>query len=176
MNAKRFAIMFLLGALAGFALVMALDSVQRANTSPAPTPTTTVTAIQTVEVEPPASPDPTVTVTVTARPTAVSRSASRWPQWAVNFGKCVIAHESAEFPAGKYPKTPYKAVRNDGGSASGAYQFIDKTWRNYAAPLGYTYPSAYLAPPEVQDAVFYTVIVKYRVFSHWNGTGCGFGT
>jgi hypothetical protein len=42
-----------------------------------------------------------------------------------------------------------------GSSASGAYQFIDDTWKRFTKKygVGTEYPSARLAPPEVQDKV-----------------------
>jgi hypothetical protein len=42
-----------------------------------------------------------------------------------------------------------------GSTASGAYQFLDGTWKERAAKagVGTEYPRAYLAPPEIQDAV-----------------------
>lgn len=46
-------------------------------------------------------------------------------------------------------------IRNPGASASGAYQFIDPTWRNltHKYGIGVEYPSAYMAPPSIQDEV-----------------------
>jgi hypothetical protein len=43
----------------------------------------------------------------------------------------------------------------EGSTASGAYQFLDGTWKERAAKagVGTEYPRAYLAPPEIQDAV-----------------------
>ena len=53
--------------------------------------------------------------------------------------------------SGNYGENSYKA----GSSASGAYQFLDSTWKSQAAKagIGTEYSRAYLAPPEVQDAV-----------------------
>ena len=53
--------------------------------------------------------------------------------------------------SGNYGENSYKA----GSSASGAYQFLDSTWKEQAAiaGIGTEYSRAYMAPPEVQDAV-----------------------
>jgi hypothetical protein len=47
-------------------------------------------------------------------------------------------------------------IRSNSSSASGAYQFIDSTWRSRAQAAGVDvrqYPRAFMAPPDVQDKV-----------------------
>lgn len=77
---------------------------------------------------------------------------------------CIRSHESAR--AGGY------SAENPRSSASGAYQFIDSTWRTAAARAGHPgYSRAKYAPWYVQDAVaLHTINNGGR--SHWRGTGC----
>lgn len=78
------------------------------------------------------------------------------------FLACVRRHESG----GSY------TAKNPNSTASGAYQFLDSTWRTMSARAGHSgWGSARHAPPHVQDAVaIYTVNSGWR--SAWNGTGC----
>lgn len=78
---------------------------------------------------------------------------------------CVRNHESAT--AGLY------SAQNPSSSASGAYQFLDSTWRVVASQSGYGgYARAVHAPWYVQDAVAYDVAITRGQRFHWNGTGC----
>lgn len=77
---------------------------------------------------------------------------------------CIRRHESDT--AGGY------AAQNPRSSASGAYQFIDSTWRTLSAQAGHPgYSRAANAPWWVQDAVALHTI-EHGGRSHWNGTGC----
>lgn len=77
---------------------------------------------------------------------------------------CVRAHESDS--AGGY------SAQNPYSSASGAYQFIDSTWRTVSARAGHPgYARAVHAPWYVQDAVAYHTI-NNGGRGHWSGTGC----
>jgi hypothetical protein len=78
------------------------------------------------------------------------------------FLACVRRHESG----GNYQ------AKNPVSTASGAYQYLDSTWRTMSARAGHGgYPTARSAPPWVQDAVaVYTVNSGWS--SAWNGTGC----
>jgi hypothetical protein len=86
--------------------------------------------------------------------------------WMQTFARCVKQHES---------HGNYKA-ENPTSTASGAYQFIDATWRSYAKRAGFTgYSHAAFAPPATQDAVFFYVL-RHGGMMNWKGTHCGFGT
>lgn len=77
---------------------------------------------------------------------------------------CIRRHESDR--AGGY------SAENPRSSASGAYQFIDSTWRTASARAGHPgYSRAKYAPWWVQDAVALHVI-NHGGRSHWAGTGC----
>ena len=78
------------------------------------------------------------------------------------FLACVRRHESG----GNYQ------AENPVSTASGAYQFLDSTWRTMSARAGHSgWGHAASAPPWVQDAVaIYTVNSGWR--SAWHGTGC----
>lgn len=82
---------------------------------------------------------------------------------------CVRHHES---DSGPWPHANGYQAQNPRSTASGAYQFLDSTWRNVSARAGYPgYAKAKYAPMAVQDAVaLHTVNSGGK--SAWNGTGC----
>lgn len=78
---------------------------------------------------------------------------------------CVRAHESDT--AGSY------LAQNPRSTASGAYQFLDTTWRVVSARAGHGgFAKAKYAPSWVQDAVAYDTAIIRREKYHWRGTGC----
>lgn len=85
------------------------------------------------------------------------------------FLTCVRHHESDR---GAYPHANGYRAQNPYSSASGAYQFIDSTWRNVSGRAGHGgYSRALHAPPHVQDAVALWLYSNGGK-SAWNGTGC----
>lgn len=77
---------------------------------------------------------------------------------------CIRAHESDT--AGGYQ------AQNPHSSASGAYQYIDSTWRNVSRMAGHPgYARAIHAPPHVQDEVAWWHI-NHLGTSAWAGSGC----
>ncbi len=82
---------------------------------------------------------------------------------------CIRHHESDR---GAYPHTNGYAAKNSRSSASGAYQFINGTWRSVSAKAGFPgYSTARHAPWYVQDAVAMWVI-NHQGRSAWRGSGC----
>lgn len=82
------------------------------------------------------------------------------------FLACVAHHESH----GNYrAENPYS-------TASGKFQFVDRSWRGYSKMAGYPgWSHAASAPPAVQDAVAAYVVGRSWHYP-WRGTGCGYGT
>lgn len=147
-----------------------------------PLPTVTVTATPPTAPSPAPStkPKPKTKPTPKATPVRevrVSRSRpanatpSGLPSWVKSFRECVLEAESGNWPYDGHPR-PYDAVRSDGGTASGAYQFIDSTWQAYSREAGYPgWSRAVHAPAKVQDAVFYWVVLNKGKYP-WKGNGC----
>ena len=66
------------------------------------------------------------------------------------------------------------AAQNPTSTASGAYQFTNATWAQYAPQAGYSvadYPTAAAAPPAVQDAVFAQTVSQVGL-QPWTCAGC----
>jgi hypothetical protein len=97
------------------------------------------------------------------------KPAVKAPVPAVQFLQCVIRHES--IMAGG-PR-----AENGSTSASGLFQFVDGTWRHYAAHIkgAGKYSHASHAPADVQWDVA-LLAFKWNGQGNWNGTHCGYGT
>lgn len=85
------------------------------------------------------------------------------PEWIRSLGMCIRAHESHH---------NYNA-ENPISSASGAYQYIDSTWRGVSEWVDGAdkYPRASSAPPHIQDKVFIHTI-RHGGIRAWHGTWC----
>lgn len=85
------------------------------------------------------------------------------------FLTCVRHHESDR---GAYPHINGYGARNPRSTASGAYQFLNSTWRNVSGRAGHPgYARAADAPWYVQDAVALW-LYNNGGRSAWAGTGC----
>jgi len=85
------------------------------------------------------------------------------PDHVQDLAACIRQHES---------RHDYDA-ENPVSTASGAYQFLDSTWRGNAKWVkgARQYKRASDAPPHIQDAVFLHSI-RNGGHKNWRGTGC----
>lgn len=114
------------------------------------------------------SPEDQAKVVAALQEQQAAQRAASWPSLHP-FLTCVRHHESDR---GSYPHDDGYHAQNPYSSASGAYQFIDSTWRNVSGRAGHGgYPTAASAPPHVQDAVALW-LYNNGGKSAWNGTGC----
>ena len=118
-------------------------------TTVAPTTSSTTT---TTHVHPAPAPPPPPAPAPTVAPAPPPQPAGALPAILITIRGCESGHD-------------YTA-RNPRSSASGAFQFIDSTWRAYGDSR---WPRAYLAPREVQDAA---ALRLYRASgtSPWNAS------
>lgn len=96
------------------------------------------------------------------------RTDAVWAQFPASievFAKCVSHHESWS--------GHMWAAENPISTASGGFQFIDSTWRAWAARAGVSAPGhAAHAPPSTQAYVFAYGITHYGGRRAWHGTNC----
>lgn len=151
----------LLGLIALFALglcVLIQRGLQHAaeQLEPAPAPTVMVTVTASPEPAPTVTvtkePEPAPTVTVTRKAEA-SRSMPRTSAWIEQVRRCIVHRESRGI---------VDVRRSDGGTASGLYGFIDRTWNRYKG-----YRSAWMAPASVQTERFLQVFDGGKGRMHW---------
>ena len=92
---------------------------------------------------------------------------SRKDSAAVRFLTCVAHHESHGNPKAENPVS----------TASGIFQFLDGTWRHYAAhvPSARRFSHAAHAPAAAQWDVA-LLAVKWGGHGNWRGTHCGYNT
>jgi muramidase (phage lysozyme) len=77
---------------------------------------------------------------------------------------CIAHHES--WTSGLW------TAENPTSTASGAFQFVDGSWKAYSRSAGLSgYARASSAPPRVQAAVAAHVITDYGTYP-WKGSGC----
>ena len=139
------------------------DTVETPPTSSDPPPTTTATT--TTTVAPPSGTTSTTVPTTTSTSTTIARPTTTTVDTIPPTSGTTTTTTTTTVPEGppeivvrpddieyilltiRWMKSreTYDIPPNKGG-ASGAYQYIKKTWANYAG-----YPEAYLAPPWVQD-------------------------